>query len=404
MNTLDLIYHRLLESEAVKSPHYRYLYEKFDLSNRLTGLVGPRGVGKTTMLLQYIKNNLMDQPKRTFYFSADHIHFSDVTLYSFIEDLYLTNHTTHFFIDEIHKYKNWSQEIKNLYDGFPDITLIFSGSSSLDLIKGTYDLSRRAKMFHLPGLSFREYILFTTGQYIAPVSLENILNNDNDLDSITANLAGAKGLFSDYLSKGYYPFIQENPLAYYEKILAVIDKTIYEDIANFYSLKTENLQLFKKILSFLVSITPGNVNIHNLGRNLKVDDKTISNYLGILEETGLVRLIYPAEHGNQGLRRPEKIFLNNTNIQYALESQLTNSIEIGTIRELYFIQSIKNAGKDVFHSKDGDYIVEDNVFEIGGRNKTRRQIKNINNSFVVKDNILSSKIGEIPLHYLGFLY
>ena len=402
--TLELIYQRLLNSAAVNSPYNRYLYEQFDLTNRLTGLVGARGVGKTTLLLQYIKNHLLDIPKQTFYFSADHIHFNEVTLYAFVENLYLTEGTKNFFIDEIHKYKNWSQEIKNLYDGFPDINLVFSGSSSLDLIKGTYDLSRRAKMFHLPGLSFREYVLFSTDQEILPVTFEQLLNNDHDLDATISNLPRIKGLFNDYLRQGYYPFITENPLAYYEKILNVIDKTIYEDIANFYNLKTENLQLFRKILNFLVSIPPGQINVHNLGKNLNADDKTAGNYLKILEETGLVNLIYPAEHGNQGLRRPEKVFLNNTNLQYALENHLANRVELGTIRELYFIQSIRNSGTEVFHTKNGDFIVDNVTFEIGGKNKTRTQVKNIENAYLVKDDVFVSRKGVIPLIFFGFLY
>jgi predicted AAA+ superfamily ATPase len=404
IESLQLIYQRLLKSEAVSSLNYRYLYQQFDLSNRLTGLIGARGVGKTTLLLQYIKNNLLDKSKQAFYFSADHIYFNELTLYAFIEDQYLTENTKIFFIDEIHKYKNWSQEIKNLYDGFPDIKLVFSGSSSLDLIKGTYDLSRRAKIFHLPGLSFREYILFSTGQEISPVSLEELLKGDHDLEAIISNIPRIKGLFHDYLLQGYYPFVSENPLAYYEKILNVIDKTIYEDIANFYSLKTENLQLFRKVLNFLAGITPGQVNVHNLAKNLSVDDKTAANYLKILAETGLVNLIFPAEHGKQGLRRPEKIFLNNTNLQYALENHLASSVELGTIRELFFIQSIKNSGLEIFHSKNGDFIVNGSTFEIGGKNKTRKQVKNIENSFLVKDAVFISRNGEIPLIFFGFIY
>ena len=186
--------------------------------------------------------------------------------------------------------------------------------------------------------------------------------------------------------------------------MQIIDKTIYEDIANFYNLKTINLHLFKKLLNFLASITPGGSNIHNIGKNLSIDDKTVSHYFSHLQETGLVHLIYPQEGGNMGLRRPEKIFLNNTNLQYALGQHLGSSIEIGAIRELFFIQSTKNAGLDIFYHKKGDYEINGSIFEIGGKNKTRAQIKNESSAFLVKDDSMIFRQGEIPLLYFGFLY
>ena len=167
MNTsLRLIFQRLLK--GVTTEHFRFLYRDFNLNSRLTGIVGGRGVGKTTMMLQYIKLNF-PQAEDVFYFSADHIYFNTVTMYEFIEDLNLTEGINTFFIDEVHKYKNWNQELKNLYDGFPKLKIIFSGSSSLDLVKGSYDLSRRAKLYNLPGMSFREYLNFKTGSKIAPI-------------------------------------------------------------------------------------------------------------------------------------------------------------------------------------------------------------------------------------------
>ena len=401
INSLQLIFERLISE--VSTRHYRFLYDQFNIDNQLTGLIGARGVGKTTLMLQFIKNNLLHK-NNVFYFSADHIYFNSTTIYEFIENLFLTEGITLFFIDEIHKYKNWNQELKNLYDGFPQIKIIFSGSSSLDLVKGTYDLSRRAKLYYLPGLSFREYLNFETENNFKPLLFSDLIKNARRYDAVIANTPKIKGHFQHYLRQGFYPFYAEDPLSYYEKILQVIDKTIYEDIANFYNLKTVNLQHFKKLLNFLVSIPPGSSNIHNLAKNLSIDDKTISHYLGNLQDTGLVNLIYPFESGNSALRRPEKIFLDNTNLHYALEGRLGSSIEIGTLRELFFIQSVKNAGMEVFHDKKGDYRVEDTIFEIGGKNKTSAQIKNELFAFLVKDDIFVSKQREIPLMYFGFLY
>jgi predicted AAA+ superfamily ATPase len=401
IQSLQLIYQRLLRDVTLE--HYRFIYEQFNLDDRLTGLVGPRGAGKTTLLLQFIKNHYPDS-SQVFYFSADHIYFEKVTLYEFIEDLYLSEHVTTFFIDEIHQYHHWSQEIKNIYDGFPGIKIVFSGSSSLELIKGGYDLSRRAKMFYLPGMSFREYLNMTTNSHISSISFHDLMNNHQQYDQFLSEFPRINGCFNDYLRQGFYPFYRENPLSYYEKILDIIDKTIQEDIANFYKLKTANLHHFKKILSFLTSVPPGSVSVHNLSKNLGIDDKTVTNYLNILSETGLINLIYPAESGNQGLRRPEKIFLNNTNLQYAIEGNISSKVEVGTIRELFFIQALTHAGKKIFHSKQGDFSVDDYTFEIGGKNKTSKQIRDIEKSFLVKADILISRRREIPLMLMGFLY
>lgn len=399
--SLQLIFIRLLEETP--TTHYRFLYNSIDLNNRLIGLVGARGVGKTTLLLQLIKNQFKDL-SNIFYFSADHIYFEQVTLYQFIEELYLTEGKSIFFIDEIHKYKNWNQELKNLYDGFPKLRLIFSGSSSLDLIKGSYDLSRRAILYHLPGLSFREYYNFNTKENFAPYTLDDLITEHQSLNSSLAILPKIKGYFKEYLAKGFYPFYFENPLTYYERILTIIEKTIYEDIASFYNLKTNNLHLFKKILIFLTSIPPGQLSTHNIAKNLSMDDKTIIHYLNILESTGLITLIYPAAIGNQLLRRPEKIFLNNTNLYHALVTELSSGFEIGTVRELFFIQSIKNANLNIFHNTAGDFKVGKHIFEIGGKNKTRKQVKGLENSFLIKDDTIVAKTGEIPLFFFGFLY
>ena len=395
-----MIYQRLLDE--VRLDHYRFLYHEIKLSSRIIGIIGARGVGKTTMMLQIIKNQFSNNT--AFYFSADHIYFESITLYEFIEDLYLTDRIETFFIDEIHKYKNWNQELKNIYDGFPSIKIVFSGSSSIDLIKGSYDLSRRAKLYHLPGMSFREYLNFNTKNKIDSISFENLMKNHQKYDKILSNIPKLKGYFNDYIRYGYYPFKSDDPLNYHEKLLTVIDKTIYEDIANFYNLKTANLHNFKKILNFLTNVSSSTLSVHNIAKNLSIDDKTVMNYLLNLKETGLINLIYPCEGGNQGLRRPEKTFLSNTNLQYAIEGVINSKIKIGTIRELFFIQSIINCGKQIFHSKTGDYFVDNFIFEIGGKNKTHKQIKGHQKAFLVKDETLTSRKTEIPLIFFGFLY
>ncbi|MFI5405602.1 MAG: ATP-binding protein [Nitrososphaerales archaeon] len=400
-DSLSLLYERLIDQTPIK--FHRSLYNEFNLKSRLTGLVGPRGVGKTTLILQYIKEQL-SQRNDVFYFSADHIYFNQTSVYDYVERLYLHEGIRVVFIDEIHRYKNWSQEIKNLYDGFPDLYIIFSGSSSLDLIKGSYDLSRRAKMLHLPGLSFREYLNYRAGLSVDAVDMETLIKFPKKLGSEISQIPKLLGYFKEYLKQGYYPFEAADSLDYSQRVLRVIEKTIDEDIANFYKLKTENLFYFRKILTFLASIPPGEISINNLAQSMGVDAKTITNYLIMLDATGLTHSIYSVEVGNKGLTRPTKVFLNNTTLLYALESTIGSQVHTGTMRELFFIQMVKNAKLDIFHSKAGDYSVNGRIFEIGGKNKKHTQIKDIENAFIVKDDSLIASYREIPLVYFGFLY
>ncbi len=398
---LKTIFHQLVAEINVK--HKRFLYDELSPDSRLLGIVGGRGVGKTTLMLQHIKNNF-DDLADVFYFSADHIYFNSNTIVEYVHGLYFTEGVKAVYIDEIHKYQNWNQELKNIYDSYPNLKIVFSGSSSLDIVKGSYDLSRRAILYPLPGMSLREYINFTTGSQIPAYSYNDLIENYMEIGAAIGKIPKLISLFRDYLKQGYYPFYYETPLSYYERILRIIEKTIHEDIANFYNYKTLNLQHFKKVLYYLASMYPGKINVHNIARHLSIDDKTILKYLTSLQETGLIQLIYPQEGGNVGLRRPEKIFLNNTNLQYALEDNMGPNIEIGSIRELYFIQSLRNADVKVYHSKIGDYAVGDSVFEVGGKNKTRKQIKAVENAFLIKDDILYPSRNVIPLMYFGFLY
>lgn len=388
-------FQRLLEN--LPSFQVRYLYPKFHLRNRLTGLIGPRGVGKTTMLLQYIKNELKND---SFYFSADLVYFQQNNLLEFVSDLHQKEGYKFIFIDEIHKYQGWDQELKNIYDSFPSLTVVFSGSSMLDLIGGSYDLSRRAKLYYLQGLSFREYLNFSQNLQLKPCSFEELLQGVEN-----PNIPKILTHFETYLNQGYYPFVFEDPHSYHEKVSRIIEKTISEDIANYYNLKTSNLPYFKRILTYFASISPGEINIHNLSQNLGIDHKTVQHYLTILISAGLIREILPYEGGGAGLRKSYKFFLNNTTLMHTMQQYLGQPILKGTERELFFIQSLQNGEIPLFSSEKGDYRVHDMLFEIGGKSKSRRQLKGATlPSYLVKDDILQTFKGEIPLFQLGFLY
>ena len=395
-------FHRLIDHLAVS--HRRYLYPSFNLQNRLTGLVGPRGVGKTTLMLQYIKNEL-SKKDRCFYFSADLIYFQQMTLLKFVSDLYLIEGYRIIFIDEIHKYQGWNQELKNIYDAFPDLKIVFSGSSMLDLVEGSHDLSRRAKLYRLHGMSFREYLNIIHNLSLKPISFQELIKEPmvamkqlKEVDRIIPD-------FQEYLMQGYYPFVFEDRHSYFEKVSRVIEKTIFEDIANYYNLKSPSLQYFKRLLTYLASIPPGDLNIHSLAKNIGIDQKTVAHYISILSCVGLIREMHPFEGGSLSLRKPSKILLNNTNLIHTLQQYIGPQSSKGMERELFFIQSLQNSDVEIFYSKQADYRTREAIFEIGGKSKSRDQIKGLKEpSYLVKDDILQPLRSEIPLFLFGFLY
>jgi len=402
LNNFIATYKRLLGNTRFK--HHRYIYNQFNIENRLTGLIGPRGTGKTTLLLQYI-NEKIDNKDECIYASIDNLYFSKHLLIDFVNELYEDYGVRYYFFDEIHKYQNWNQELKNIYDSYPDIKVVFSGSSSIDLIKGTYDLSRRGVLYRIGGMSFREYLLFNDTARIDAVPLDEIIKNKNKIEGKLAGIRRIKGYFKEYLGSGYYPFYLEDKKTYHQKIIRIIGKTIYEDISNFYRLKTENLSNFKRILSYLATIPPGELNRNSIAKNIGFDNKTIQNYLNILKETGLIELISVNKSGASLFRQTEKMYLDNPDLYKSIIEEIGYESKIGTIREIFFIKMLKNSGNKIYYSKTGDFEVNNTFFEIGGKNKTKKQIKNdLDNAFLVKDDILYGNRHEIPLYLFGFLY
>ena len=396
------VYRRLLLNTNYST--HRYLFKSFNTKSRLTGLVGPRGTGKTTLLLQYI-NERIDNKSQCIYLSLDNIYFTQVKLIDLIDDLYEIEGIRYFFLDEVHRYPNWDQELKNIYDSYPDVRIVFSGSSSLDLVRGTFDLSRRGSLFRMGGMSFREYLEFRLNKVIPSVGFDDLITNSESFIEQLADIERIKGHFLEYLEYGYYPFLFEDEENYHQKILNVIDKTIYEDISNFYRLKTENLINFRKILSYLATIPPGQLRRNSISKHIGLDNKTVENYLRILNETGLVCLIKENTAGSNLLKGTEKIYLDNSNIYKAIIDEIGFDYNKGTVREVFFIKMLQNSGKKVYYSKISDFQVRGYNFEIGGKSKSRKQIKNhLKNSLLVKDDILYSSGNTIPLYLFGFLY
>lgn len=403
MENLIQDYQRLLNELG---PVYkRTIYKNLQSEHRIVGIVGSRGVGKTTYILHYLKENYPDS-QEVLYVSADDLYFAENTLVSLAEK-FVNQYNGHLLcIDEIHKYPNWSQELKNIYDKYRNLKIIFSGSSSIDLIKEKYDLSRRAVLRFLPGLSFREFLEMKLNKTYPVLTIPEIISGKRaDFDSILKT-PRILGLFQEYLTVGYYPFFKEfkNQRDVLEALEGVIDKIIHMDIAAYYSLKTSTLPLFRKILYFIYTSKPSAININRIAKSLKKDHTDVSNYLEMMREAGLLRYLLIDKAGHALIRNAEKVYLSNTNLAYALENATGKKIEKGQIRELFFITSLENAGLKPFYSKSGDVKCGEYVFEIGGKGKDLSQIKDQKNAYLVADDILFRDIKKIQLYLFGFLY
>jgi len=386
----------------VKNLVNRKFYNDFKMNHRFIGIVGARGVGKTTFLLNYLKSNYLDNEK-ALYVSADNLYFAENNLVDLVDQFIKIYGGEILCIDEIHKYKNWNQELKNIYDLYPGFKIIFSGSSSINLIKGKYDLSRRVILKKMSGFSFLEYLEFQTKLKFKPLTLDELISNKNfNQISETEKILGH---FKNYLKQGYYPtFIEITDLrAYQETLINILDKNIFEDISSFYSLKTQNLDILRKIIYFFATSDPGSININKLASSLGKDHTTISGYIQILKDIEILIFLLNDKYGHSLVRNAEKIYLSNTNLLYAINNAIGKQVNIGLAREIFVISSLENAGYDVFYSKVGDIVCNDYIFEIGGANKTKKQIKDVKNSFLVKDDVLYKAGRDIPIFMFGFL-
>ncbi len=310
-----------------------------------------------------------------------------------------------FIIDEVHKYGTWHQEIKNLYDAFPDAQMYFSGSSTLGLQKGKGDLSRRAVYYTLPGLSFREYLNFAHRVAFEPVSLPDLLKNHAAMASGILKRGPILGWFRDYLDHGVYPFFLEGIPVYHNKFSNIIEKVLYEDIPSATATKTANVPVLKRILWLIATSQPFTPNIEKMARDLKISKPTIYDYLDFLERAMLLSSFPAAETGYRLVRKPSKIYMENSNLLRQVAGALGAKEQTGAIRETFFAHQIKSAGINPAIPGKGDFQAgDDTVFEIGGKGKGGEQIKGLSNAFVVKDDVEVGYGNIIPLWLFGFLY
>lgn len=405
LNILFNDYNNLLTQ--IKPSYHRRFYDEFKMNLRFTGIVGKRGVGKTTFLLEYLRQNWF-QSDQALYISADNLLFAGHTLLELAAEFVRENDGRFLCIDEIHRYANWNQELKNIYDTYPQIQIIFSGSSSFNLIKGEYDFSRRAELINMPGFSFREYLETQTQQKFPILSLEDILQNSYQITAKLSQIPALIGKLHRYWKKGFYPTSLEieNLDSYWKSLVSLLNKTIFEDVASFYNIKTQNLESLRKLIYFFASSKPGKLNINKLAKSLNKGHITIAKYIQMLRDTSLLCFLSNDKLGHALVRNAEKIYLSDTNLLWAINAQLGNDPELGAVREIFVLNQLKSAGYLATYPKKGkgDLVVGDWTFEIGGKNKTQKQIKGLPKAKLVLDNILVSSKNSLSLYLFGFLY
>lgn len=370
----------------------RFLHDRINWQSRLIAILGARGTGKSTLILQHIR--MMEKADETLYVLADDFYFATHRLYDLASD-FARHGGKALFIDEIHKYKGWSVEIKNIYDKIPDLRVVYSGSSILDLEKGGADLSRRKVEYHLPGLSFREYVNLSQGCSLPAYSLDEILQGKVDYPS---NLEKPLKLFRQYISEGYYPFFLEGD--YRQRLQGVLKQIVDEDIPNYAEMAYTSRAKLRKLLYVLAQSVPFKPNYSKLEKDLGISRNVLPDYIEFLEKAGLLLTLREKTTGMKILEKVEKIYLQNPNLAYALSETLP---DIGNMRENIFLAWVKPFLK-VEASPVSDFEIGGRTFEIGGRNKGNRQLQHADEGYVVKDDMEFAFRNAIPLWHFGFLY
>lgn len=389
MERLYEFFNRKLKSTP--TDFLRYKYERIKWDGRAFGIVGPRGVGKSTMILQHIKLNL--DTSDTLYVSADHIYFSEHSLVD-LADYFVKMGGKHLFVDEIHKYEGWSREVKQIYDSYEDLQIVISGSSILDIYKGMADLSRRLPIYEMQGLSFREYLCLFHDINVPAYSLEDILSHKPVLPDVKHPLP----LFKDYLRRGYYPFGRDEE--YEMELLQVINQTMEVDIPTHLQ---ANVSLGKKLKSLLMVVAksvPFKPVMQRLAEATGISRNDIPDYLVYMERAGMITQLRNSTGGIRGLGKVEKLYLDNTNLIYALSPE---HADIGNVRETFFMNQAR-VMNDVTGSSISDFEINGKTFEIGGKKKGQKQIENAEEGYIVKDDIESGYANVIPLWTFGLNY
>ena len=389
MENLIRIYKKLLHETDTR--FFRYLYDEINWNTRIVGIRGARGVGKTTLMLQRIKKDL--NPEEALYVNADDLYFSNHHLVDLAEKL-VQRGIRYFFIDEIHKYKEWSRELKLIYDYYSELKVVFSGSSILDLNRGTSDLSRRAVVYQLYGLSFREYLVLSRQLAVPAFTLDEIVaGKPEQLDLPTPLL-----FFEDYLKRGYYPFAQGD--GFYERLRQIVQLTLETDIPVFADMSASMGRKLKKLLVIIAQSVPFKPNMSKLAEIIGVGRNLLPEYFLYIEDAGMISQLRDDTGGIRGLGKVEKVYLDNPNLVYALAEESAN---IGNLRETFFLSQMK-VKQPIAASSISDFQIGQRTFEIGGKSKGKKQIETAEEGYVVKDQIEFSAGNVLPLWWFGLNY
>ena len=367
----------------------RYLHDRINWDNRMIAILGERGVGKTTLMLQKIK---LDGAAHTLYFGADNVYFSQHTLFDTANEFYRKG-GQRLYIDEIHKYPSWSAELKMIYDYCPQLQVVITGSSILDLYKGTADLSRRIISYTLVGLSFREFLAMAKGIVLPPASLEEILRHEVRFPAGERPLA----LFDDYLKTGYYPFWKETDFA--TRLTNVINQTVENDIPTYAKMNISTSRKLKQLLFIISQSVPFKPNYTEIGAAMECDRGTVADLAYYMDKARLTMSLRHQEDGMKNYGKPEKLYLGNTNLIQALSE---GKPEVGNIRETFFLSQMR-VNHEVFASQ-ADFLINGKTFEVGGKSKGKKQIVEVKDAFVVKDDIEYGYENIIPLWHFGMGY
>ena len=385
--------------EGVSLDFQRYILKKLPWNERLVGIKGSRGVGKTTVLLQYIKMNY-GLSEKALYISMDNFYFSDHRLFDFVEE-FIAKGGEHLFIDEVHKYSNWSVELKNIYDYYPKLNIVFTGSSLLEILNSKADLSRRALVYSMHGMSFREFLNYRYNTDIEPFELDDILNNHQEIALTIGKKIKPLQYFNQYLRTGYFPFFDSNDELYHKRIQEVINMIIEIELPLLRNTDVSIIGKIKQLLYIISQSVPFKPNISALASKMQVTRKTVLIYITYLQQAGVLISIHKNSYGIGLLQKPDKVFLENTNYMFAIKAESPN---IGNLRETFFLNQLSE-NHSVNYPDKGDFMVNDKfLFEVGGKSKDYKQIAGIENSFIAADDMEFGVGNKIPLWLFGFMY
>lgn len=378
----------------------RNMLHEINWNARLIGVKGARGVGKTTLLLQYIKLYLHNELDKVLYVSLDNIWFNNHTLIDLAKS-FEQRGGNYLFLDEVHKYNQWAQELKNIYDDYPDLKIVFTGSSLLEILNARADLSRRAITYSMQGLSFREYLALESGEVFLPITLKELLKTHTSIARTINEKVKPFQYFESYLKHGYYPYYQEEKELYLVRLGEVINMMLDIELPLLRKVDVAYISKVKQLLAIIAASVPFQPNVSKLSDKMGINRNTLLSYFHYLEEIGLTKNLFKQSSGISALQKPLKTYLENTNMMYLLAQENANK---GNLRETFFANQV-GFQHQITYAEQGDFKVDDKyIFEVGGKNKTQLQLKDLPNAYTVIDDITIGSQNRIPLWLFGFLY